>query len=225
MQNLSIIILASSYIKRMKAHGPPSLFKDLAGKTILEHQIQILKKRFPNADITVVSGLWADKLASIKTNEFRIIENQLFESTNEIEDLRLAINNISNNNVLILTGDLYFNHATFSEIPNQSFIMYDNKHQLENVDIGMTIVDKNATILSFDLHNKWVGIIYIHSLFFDKFKTLCLDRTKNRLFLFEIINNMVNNGYKFIAYQPENMKIMKVDSPNSLKTCKEKIYL
>lgn len=209
----------------MKAYGPPSLFKDMAGKTILEHQIHILKNRFPKADITVVSGLWADKLASIKTTDFRIIENQLFESTNEIEDLRLAINNISTENVLILTGDLYFNSATFSEIPQESFIVYDNKHQLNNVDIGMTIVDKNATILSFDLNNKWVGIIYIDSLFFEKFKTLCLDRTKNRLFLFELINNMVNNGYKFLAYQPDNMKIIKVDSPNTLGTCKEKIYV
>lgn len=225
MQNLSVIISASSYIQRMKSYGPPILFKDNLGVTLLEHQIKLIKKVFPESEIIVISGLWADKIAQLKTNDFRIVENQLFETTNEVEDLRLGINNITTNNILIFTGDLYFNTPTLTDIPDESFVIYDSKKQLNNIDIGMTIVDKNATTLSFDLESKYTGIIYINSNVFNKFKKVCLDRTKNRLFLFEIINNLITNGTKFRAYDPPSMKIIKVTSINQLKQCQEITFI
>lgn len=224
-KNLTVIILGSSYIKRRKSHGPTILYKDISGTTILETQIRAIRYHFPNAEIIVVSGLWSDKIASIRKNEFRLVENQLFESTNEVENLRLALNNNTNKNLLIISGNLYFNHSTLSELPTESTVFYDSTNQLPNEDIGMTIVDKNTTIVSFDLSNKWVGIVYINEQYFQRFTELCLDRSKNRLFLFEIINNMINNEYDFVAHQPTNMKIIKVDNPQSLANCKEKFYL
>lgn len=217
MQKLSIIISASSYIQRMKSYGPPILFKHNSGITLLEYQIKLIKEIFPESEIILISGLWADRVANLKTDDFRIVENQLFESTNEVEDIRLGLNNITTNNVLIFSGDMYFNKDTLINIPSESFVIYDSKNQLSNIEIGMTIVDKNATTLSFDLINKYTGIIYINTNVFDKFKKVCLDRTKSRLFLFEIINNLITNGIKFRAFDPPDMKILKINSVQQLK--------
>lgn len=220
-KNLSVIILASSYINRMKSAGPTALYKDSFGKSILEHQIKLVRSAYPDADIVVISGLWSDKISLMKNADFRIVENQLFDSTNEVADTRLALNNIHTNRVLIINGDLYFNRSTLNDLPEESFIIYDSTNQLHNVDIGITIVDQNATILTFDLHSKYAGIIHIDEYDFEMFHKLCIDRTKSRLFLFEIINNMVNNGAKIKCVMPKGMKILKVTSPDILKQYKE----
>src|SRR5690349_6587380 len=75
---------------RIKSLGPRPLLK-VGEDTILDTIISNLNKSIPDCDIILTIGYQADKVIKSVQN-IRLVENQLFESTNESEELRLAFN-------------------------------------------------------------------------------------------------------------------------------------
>ena len=138
----------------------------------------------------------------------RIVENQMHDSTNTSESMRLAFNNSMKNNFLFMHGDLYFNQQTLENIDySKSFVIMDNK------EVGLTVADGNATIFSYGLNTKWCQIAYITGReikilknIFNKFDTI-----QKKMLSFEILNKMIAMGAVFRCYEPENMSILEID--------------
>jgi CTP:phosphocholine cytidylyltransferase-like protein len=211
--NISIIMLCAGVGLRIKSYEPRSILK-IKNKTLLEHQIDILNTVFDCPEIICVVGYDAQKIIK-KNYNVRIVENQLYETTNAAESLRLAFNNTLNDNILFLHGDLFFNKETFNVKYNKSFILVDSNKRFNNSEVGVTICsDTNkASILSYGLNTKWCQIAYltgketkIAKNLFQKFET-----THKKMLCFELLNEMITSGACFECHEPNNMSITEID--------------
>lgn len=222
-KNICAIIYGSRFNQQMRSFGPKYLHKDIFGKPLIETQIASIKKVFPNAEIIIIGGHEIDRLAKYKNDHIRIVENQLFEKTNEVEDIRLGINNTNCKNILTISADTYFNAETIKNITNHSCFIFDTKHQLSKSDLGL-IVQKNVVErIDVGLDKKWCHICYFDLKHF-RFLKKQLVKKNSKLFFFEILNKIINDGAVLRGIEPSNMVIYKIDTPNHLRAFKTKVF-
>jgi hypothetical protein len=215
--DITIIILAANITYGMKTYGPKSLIDINSHETLIEYQINLIKTFFPSADILLVVGFYADRIIKKCPAGVRIIENQLFETLNEVEQLRLALNCTLTNNVLIMKEDIICNYETFSQINrNKTCLIFDSHDQLPESEIGINVVDGYATMLNHSSPNKWCHMAFFTNKELKILKNLCT-RHRSRLFWFEIINTMLEKVNKILAIEPLNMQITKIDNSKILK--------
>ena len=70
--------------------------------------------------------------------------------------------------------------------------------------------------MMYDLDLKWNQIIYLQSKELDIFKTICKKRKNNKLFLFEIINKVIDKGGKIKCIVNDEVKVIDVDTSKDL---------
>jgi bifunctional N-acetylglucosamine-1-phosphate-uridyltransferase/glucosamine-1-phosphate-acetyltransferase GlmU-like protein len=220
--SLTIIILAANIGYGMKSYGPKSLLCINNKETLLEYQINIIKTVFPNADIILVVGFCADKIIRKCPKGVRIVENQLFETSSEVEQIRLALNCTLTERILIIKDDIVFNNETFFEITkDKSCIIYESKSQIDSSNVGVTIANNCAQIFSYDIPTKWCHIAYLTNKEFKMLKNLCNNRERSRMYLFEVLNIILNKVGQIKAMEPKNMEIVKIDTSRNLAQLKE----
>jgi len=213
-----VVILSAGVGKRIKSYEPRSLIK-IGNKTLIEHQISVLQNSFDNPDIILVTGYSTNRIIRKTKNKVRIVENQIYDQTTSSESLRLAINNTTSNSMFFFHGDLYFNLNTLSNLKyDKSFLIVDNQNQINSKEVGITIVNKRATILSYGLTTKWCQMAYITGKEFETIKNIYLrgNETIKKMLLFEIINLAISKGGSFICHEPENMSILEIDCMRDL---------
>ena len=214
---LTVIIPIAGIGHRMKSYGPKCLLQVDGKETIIEKSIDTIKDVYPYAEIIVVVGFEADKVIKSIPNDVRIIENQIYESTNVVESIRLALNCCTNENIIILYGDLIYNCETIGGITSSgSRVVIDSKGRFRPEEVGVTVVDNAVTNFAYGLPTKWSHIIYMTGKESKIFKTLCRDRRKNKMYPFEILNFMISKGCKFKVIEPDGMKIREIDSLKDL---------
>lgn len=211
---ISVVILAASAGYRMKGFGSRSLCTMYGGTTLLQHQINVIKRVFNNFELIIVSGFESDKLVKYKQSNVRFVENQLFDTTGEAEQLRLAINNITTDKLLLINGDTLFDGKSISEFKNMSStLLYNNN---DTNEIGATVVNNYLTYLSYDLEEKWSGITYLTNKELEITKKIINNRDLNKLFMFEIINKVIDKNVKINAFN-NNSKIFKIMSSEHIE--------
>ena len=214
---LSVIIPAAGTGRRMKSYGPKCLLRSEGDMTIIEQIVDNVYNVYPHADTMVVVGFEADKVAQALPQRIRIVENQLYQDTNVVESLRLALNNTVTESALFVYGDLIFNTETIYEIADgDSCPIVDSKNRFKNEEIGVTIVDNNITNFAYGLDTKWAQIIFLTGVELEIFRELCFDRRRNKMYPFEIFNIVINRGGVIGIKEPVDMKIKEVDSLKDL---------
>ena len=216
--NLTVIIPAAGIGHRMKSYGPKCLLPFDQQGTIINRPISNLQKIYTFSEIITVVGFEADKIIKVLPKDVRVIENQLYESTNIVESIRLAMNNSVYDHVLIVYGDLIFNIDTIKEITsNGSCIVVDSKSRFKDEEVGVTIVDDMATNFSYGLETKWAHIIYLEGEELNIFQSLCLDRRRNKMYPFELFNVILNRGGSIRTVEPKHMMIREINSLRDLQ--------
>ena len=213
MSDTVIAILGAGIGSRIKSHEPRSLIK-IGNKTLLEHQICTLRECFETPEIITVVGCKAEKVIKKIRGNVRIVENQLYETTNTSESIRLAFNNSLKGNFLFIHGDLYFNTSTLRSIDySKSFVIVDNKKMIHDKEVGLTIYNNAATIFSYGLPTKWCQIAYITGRELKILKNIFnkFDTTHKKMLSFEILNKMISMGAIFKCHEPKNMSILEID--------------
>lgn len=213
-KQISIAILAAGIGSRIKSYEPRSMLK-IKGKTLMEHQINTIRECFDDPDIISVIGYDAQKVIRKFNDEIRIIENQLYETTNASESIRLAFNSTNKSSFLFIHGDLLFNKETLLDLDyGKSFVIVDTKQRMDNKEVGLTVINnQKASIFSYGLNTKWCQIAFftgeeinIAKNIFNKFEDY-----HKKMLSFEILNQMLNMGASFNCYEPSGMKILEID--------------
>lgn len=214
---LSIIILAANSGYRMRSYGPKSLLNITEKENILDYQVNTLKIAFPKTDIVLVIGFYADRMIKKCPENVRIIENQLFETTNEVEQIRLAFNNIFSSNVLIIKDDIVFGNHILNRLDRScSCIVYDDTDIIDSDNVGVTVVDNVATVFKYNIDNKWCNILYLIEKDLLRLKTICSNRERSNLYLFEALNILIEKSVKLKAIKTGGDKIVKIDTIKDL---------
>ena len=215
--DITVIILAANIGYGMKSYGPKSLLNINPTETLLEYQLNMIQTSFPYADIILVVGFAADRVIKRCPPGVRIVENQLYENANEVEQIRLALNCTLTDNVLILKDDIVFNTETFCEISrDQSCLIYDSKNQIDESNIGVTVINGYATAFSYDIEDKWCHIVYLTVKDVTVLKNICNKRDRSKMYLHEALSIMLQRKGKLRAIEPSNMEIVKIDTSTHL---------
>ncbi len=217
--DMTIIILSAGIGGRIKSNEPRSLIK-IGNKTLIEHQIDTINSSVDNQEIIGVFGYAIEKIIKKISGKLRVVENQIYDQTNNSESLRLAVNNTNKGNVLFFHGDLYFNDKIFSNLNyKRSFILVDSKGMMKAKEIGVTIHNNKATMLSYGLPIKWCQMAFVTGKELKLLKNILnkLQGSQKKLLSFEIINKMISMGANFECHEPKNMSIVEIDCIKDLK--------
>ena len=216
---MAVIILSAGVGSRIKSNEPRSLIK-IGNKTLLEHQVDLINNNLSNHEIIGVFGYAIEKIVRKISGKVRIVENQLYENTNNSESLRLAVNNTDKKNIMFFHGDLYFNDAMFTSNDfKKSFLVVDTKEMMKQKEIGVTIQNNKATILSYGLSTKWCQLAFITGKELKILRNVLskLHGSQKKMLSFEIINKMIAMGASFECYEPNNMSIVEIDCIKDIK--------
>lgn len=223
IEKTSVILLTSNNYK-MKSYGPKPLIKLMANTTLLEHQLKTISAAIPNVDTFLCVGEDADKIIKYRSNKLRIIENQNYESTNEAEYIRLALNAVTTDKVIIIGGDLYFDVEVLKHLNdiNESCLVYDSLNRMKDSEIGMTVVENKATIFSYKIPTKWCSIVSLIGKDIEYARSILLDRTRSRCFAFEILNTLIDK-FPMRADEVRSAKLFKIESTKDLESLQNEI--
>lgn len=211
-------LLSAGNGSRIKSYEPRSLLK-IKGSYLLEHQIKTINASLESPEIITVVGCHANRVIKKVRGKSRFVENQIHETTNSSESLRLAFNNSTNFNFLFMHGDLHFNTKTLDVPFEKSFVIVDNQNRFKDSEVGLTKNQERLSILSYGLPEKWAQIAFVTGneyeilrSIFNKYEA----QDKKRL-SFEIINTIIEMGGKFACYEPRGMKITEIDRIKDIK--------
>lgn len=216
--NLSVVILAAGAGARIKSSEPRSLIK-IGHQSLLDHQISIVNNTFDNPEIIGVFGVGIEKILKKTRGKIRVVENQLHESTNSSESLRLAINNSLMDSILFFHGDLFFSHSIFDNVNfAKSFILIDKKNHFKEDEVGVTIEDKKISIFSYGLKDKWCQIAFLTGKELKLLKAIFAKYTtdEKKMLSFEVLNKVIELGGNFDFYENDN-PIVEIDCIKDLQ--------
>ena len=215
---ISVALLSAGNGSRIKSYEPRSLLK-IKGSYLLDHQIKTINASLESPEIITVVGCHANRVIKKVRGKSRFVENQIHETTNSSESLRLAFNNSTNFNFLFMHGDLHFNTKTLDVPFEKSFVIVDNQNRFKDSEVGLTKNQERLSILSYGLPEKWAQIAFVTGneyeilrSIFNKYEA----QDKKRL-SFEIINTIIEMGGKFACYEPRGMKITEIDRIKDIK--------
>ena len=214
-----VALLSAGLGNRIRSNEPRSLIK-IGGKCLLELQLEALSSMFSEPNILVGIGVESQKIVKKFTGRVRFVENQLYKTTGPFETLRLLVNSSTDDSLLVIHGDLYFNSnildgADFSK----SFVVSDTTGSILEREVGITSVNNKASILSYGLKDKWAQIAFFTGRELATLRSLCCksnDDSKH-LLTFEIINSIINKGGSFKVHKPDKTFIVEIDCMKDIK--------
>jgi choline kinase len=219
-RDLSIIIPAAGIGRRMKSYGPKPLIELSGFETVLSRQLRILRETFPKADIVVVVGYEAERI--IRTlplgMRLKVVENERYDETNVLRSIGMGLRAINHTNVMVIYGDLVFNsEAVTWATSNGSSLLVDTKGQIDEEEVGTTVVDGRVTNLSYGLDTKWSQIMYLTGRELDLFKRMAWNSDRRMWFGYEALNMVVDNGGNLRAIEPRGVRVAEIDSSKDIE--------
>jgi hypothetical protein len=180
MRNISFIIICPllGYRKGCRKFLQIKHFQEMVKK---------ISSSFTAPDIVAVTGLYNKEYLNIKSG-FRIVENQIPFDTGEIEQIRLGINNITNNKIVIIKEECSFDCNVI-----KTGIKTSNKfliHGINEGNPGMIINDNLVNNISFGLKNYFGDMLYVSNI--EEIKEF-IEKPHNRnKKLYELVNHLIN---------------------------------
>lgn len=223
--DLTIVIPAAGLGRRMKSYGPKCLLDVGNGQILLKRQLEILRTLFPVAEVVLVLGFEAEKVYRIIPNYVTVVENKLFDDTNVIGSISLALemSQQKHNNILLVYGDLVFNNAALSFPHTESTIVVDNRKQMRDCEVGVTVIDSYASQFAYSLNTKWCQIAYLMDKEAEFFRAAVADPRYRRYFGYEILNMLLNKDYNLKAIEPAGTRITEIDTSRDIDTARSMI--
>ena len=109
------VILAAGRGSRLGKRYPKALTLLKDGKSILSHQIEGLCQYVKIRDIFVVVGYMKDLIMEAFPN-LSYIDNDRYNATNTSQSLLIALNQLADENILWLNGDIVFDHRVIGRL-------------------------------------------------------------------------------------------------------------
>ncbi len=216
--SIDIIIPAAGLGKRMKSYGPKPLINIKKNLTIIDNQLRLFKKYLPEARIILVSGFQSDLLMNQTPDDIIKIENEKYDRTNVVRSIGMGLR-ASTQDVLIVYGDLIFNHHCINSMDyNNSSVLIGNGIMKTN-EIGCIANNKGMLEnMMYDLPSKWGQIAFFKGRELDMLKRVCWNENNYKMFGFEAINKIIDDGGKFKCVQNPACKCIDIDNSKDLNS-------
>lgn len=219
-----IIIAAASLGRRMKTSGPKAAIKISENETVIERQINIFKRHFPEFKIVVVSGAAPDKMKKIVGERAEVVVNKEFETTNTAFSISIALEKHKCDNLIFSCGDLVFNDNLINQLDlNFSSLILDNNKEYRTKEVGCAIYNDNFKIdhVNYGINPKWAQIAFMKKEEVLLLKTILKSERTKRWFAFELINKIIDMGGSFYVNEPRGGAVVEIDSHQDIVRAKE----
>ena len=174
---MKAIIMAAGVGKRLQALNinKPKCLITVGSETLIRRSVNLLINK-GISDITVIVGFMAHLIRNELSNDVAYFENPDFHSTNSIKSLWYA-RDLLEDNVLLLNGDLYYEHSILDYAINQTnaVVMLADSTRINNADyrfgfIGDQINRFGKHLTNQETDGEYVGIVRIDQCFIKTFK-------------------------------------------------------
>ena len=174
---MKAIIMAAGVGRRLHKlnMNKPKCLITAGSETLIRRSVNLLTSK-GIGDITVIVGYKADLIRSELNNDVTYFENPYFQTTNSILSLWYA-RDILEENVLLLNGDLYYEHSILDYAINQTnaVVMLADSTRIDNADYRFGFTGKQINLFGKHLTNQetdaeYVGIVRIDKGFIKTFK-------------------------------------------------------
>lgn len=193
----SIILMSTAPGHRMKSYGPVLLLP-MGSRLLIDIHIDAIKAVYRNFELILCCGFEANKVARYVKSKYsnlniRIVEDQLYEDSSCCESLRIALNNISSDNILVLSGETMIFPELVKVHADESYILTQEKASKKSeLELGSIVTGGVVSNIGFDLPNTWCEAFFLYG----KQPIECLRRIvsmdgyENKL-IFEALNDFV----------------------------------
>lgn len=217
----NIILLSSEITKGMKSYGPKAFVpigtKNDKKPLIIKQINNILDIYTKNVNIYVVIGFEYEKFNKLldsyyPTNKYRNIHriyHKNYEATNNAYAMKLAMENIDKDDVLIIQNGILTKYFPKS---NKKSTLPLIKTKNTSFNLGMTTNNDHVKYLCYDLDNKWAEILYLSSKDLLKVKQIINKINIKQHFLFELINLLIENNIEFFTENISTKYITKINN-------------
>ncbi len=174
---MKAIIMAAGVGRRLHElnMNKPKCLITAGSETLIRRSVNLLTSK-GIGDITVIVGYKADLIRNELNNDVTYFENPYFQTTNSILSLWYA-RDILEENVLLLNGDLYYEHSILDYAINQTnaVVMLADSTRINNADyrfgfIGDQINRFGKHLTNQETDGEYVGIVRIDQCFIKTFK-------------------------------------------------------
>jgi len=169
--------MAAGVGKRLHALNinKPKCLIAVGSTTLIRRSVNLLVSK-GISDITVIVGFKGHLIRNELNNDVAYFENPDFHSTNSIKSLWYA-KDLLEDNVLLLNGDLYYEHGILDYAINQTnpVVMLADSTRIDNADYrfsfsGDQINQFGKHLTNHETDGEYVGIVRIDQSFIKTFK-------------------------------------------------------
>lgn len=194
-KSTTVILLASSPNEGMRTMPSVSLINVDGQHNVLDIQYEAINIAYPSSDIILVSGHDSHAVMNKKPKQIRMVDNQLFESAGDVEELRIGLNCSIGDSALIADGKCIFDAKAISQLQGHgSCTLIDVKKQISEDSIGVIFNNTKVESFAFDMPHKWCYITYLEGRELEILKKFVAIKSKSNLCLFEAMNHVINRG-------------------------------
>lgn len=215
---IDVILLSAGQGRRIKSFGSKSLF-NVGGKSLIEHQVEIISSTMPHADVIAVLGYELDRIYKVVPNSVRVVENTEYESSTSTKSAMIGIRACAKNDVLIINGDIWFNNKALEIVCGETSVLADEERQITDDKIGLATDRGYVSNFGFGMELMWGQMIYLHSGDIDLFSKICYDN-KQEVIISEVFNTMISKGCEIKCVTPNKYKIVEIDTVRDLERIK-----
>ena len=174
---MKAIIMAAGVGKRLYALNinKPKCLINIGSTTLIHRSVNLLLSK-GISDITVIVGFKGHLIRNELNNDVAYFENPDFHSTNSIKSLWYA-KDLLEDNVLLLNGDLYYEHVILDYAINQTnpVVMLADSTRIDNADYRFGFSGNQINRFGKHLSNQetdgeYIGIVRIDQSFIKTFK-------------------------------------------------------
>ena len=221
-QKYSIIIPCAGQGSRMLSFGAKSLIKIKNNETLIDRQLKILNDIFVKKEIILITGFESEKVMENTPDYLIKIENPYYDTTNVLKSISIGLRAATTDNVIIVYGDLFFNHNIFMvAFNNESMIVVDSSGHMKEDEVGCILHDNYLQHMCYELPNKWAQIIFLTGKELQIFSQIAHNKKNSKHFGFEAINALLELGGKLIPFFPENAIVTDMDCHQDLQRIKK----
>lgn len=223
-----MVILAAGIGSRLRENLPKAMVYIDEDRTILDQQLENLKKIVELEDIIIVVG-FKKELIMEKHPDLLYVYNEDYRETNTSKSLLLALKKIKNDDdILWLNGDIVFEAEILCSIQEKARenLICVNNSRVSDEEVKYTL-DEEGYIreISKTVENplgEAVGINFIKKENLKEFSS-CLESCENMDYFEKGIEFAIERGIKFLPVDVEDNFCTEVDFQNDLQEVKKYI--
>ncbi len=220
---LDIVIPAAGLGRRMRSYGPKGLIR-LGGETVLSRQLRLLKRRFPGSHVRVVSGFESDRVRRALPQDVETRVNPDYETTNVARSVAIGLEGCVSDCVLVVYGDLVFGPEVLRSLDlSRSSVLVDGREGIRTDEVGVNVVDGEATYFSHGLPCKWAHVAVLAHRERQLFCEVAGEDHRSRHFSFEVFNEVLERGGHFAATVLASPHLVEIDNSRDIERAKKEI--